>query len=115
MDRRSLIAGGVQLVTIFTPIAAGLFAILRYLDVRNRELSTERLKTYNNLIRTMSGTRPDGSEAFLAEQIHAIYQLREFPEYSQTSIDMLEASMTAPEWKEELGVYASKVIKDLQQ
>ena len=115
LDRRMLIANSVQLLTIATPIAAGLFALLKYLDVRNRELKAERYKSYANLIRTMSGIKPDGSRAFLVEEIQAVYQLEEFEEFKNISIAILEASLAQPDWEAAMGEYARKVLEKLKQ
>jgi hypothetical protein len=65
LDRRTLLISGTQFLSIITPVAAGTFALVKYFDLRNRELRAERYKTYSDLIRTMSGLRPDGSRAFL--------------------------------------------------
>jgi hypothetical protein len=115
IDRRSMVVHGVQLLTILTPLAGGLFALLKYLDLRNRELRTERYKTYADLVRTMSGLKPDGTRAFLVEEIQAVYQLEEFDEYRDISIAILEASMRQPEWNQAMGEYARKVLADLKK
>jgi len=115
IDRRVLIANGVQLITVVTPIAAGLFALLKYLDVRNRELKAERYKSYAELIRTLSGIKPDGSRAFLVEEIQAVYQLEEFDEFKSISIAILEASMAQPEWEAAMGQYAKRVLENLKR
>ncbi len=115
LDRRVLIANGVQLLTIVTPIAAGLFALLKYLDVRNRELKAERYKSYADLIRTLSGIKPDGSRAFLVEEIQVVYQLEEFEEFNGISIAILEASLAQPEWEAAMGEYARKVLEKLKR
>ena len=104
----------VQLVTVLVPVCGGIFAVVKYIDVRNRELKAQRYQAYSELIRTLSGRRQDGSRTFLVEQISAIYQLREFEEYQETSVDILEASMRQPEWNNSLGAYAKRVIENLE-
>jgi hypothetical protein len=49
------------------------------------------------------------------EEIQAVYQLSNFPEFKDTSIAILEALAQQPEWNEIMGDYARKVIADLKR
>jgi hypothetical protein len=104
-----------QLVTVLVPVFAGLFGLLKYLDVRNRELKAQRYQAYSEVIRSLSGERSDGSHPYLVEQISAIYRLEEFREFKEITIQILEASMTNESWNKSLGKYAVKVITNLRR
>lgn len=60
-----------DLIGIITDSLAGLFAFIRWLDTRNRELKEKRYNTYMNLVSIISGKRPDSSTPNMTEQIAA--------------------------------------------
>jgi hypothetical protein len=105
----------IRLLSILAPLAGGLFALMRYLDTRNREAQEARNERYAATIREMSGLRADGSRTFLVENVAAIYRLTEFPEKRDVSLTLLEVSLSQPHWKDMLGPHAERVMDELRR
>ncbi|EGQ8107655.1 hypothetical protein I7096_005099 [Vibrio parahaemolyticus] len=58
------------------------FSAKRYLSIREKELASERFTRYHDLIKAISkGADADG-DLKMVSQIAYIYELRNFPEYS---------------------------------
>ncbi|HOO81245.1 MAG TPA: hypothetical protein PK513_01940 [Alphaproteobacteria bacterium] len=70
-----------QFLSVLTVTFAGLFAFIKWLDTRNRELKEKRYSKYMQLISVISGKREDSSPSNLPEQIAATWFLIEYKEY----------------------------------
>ena len=64
---------------------------IKYLDQRSREERTKRYELFHDLMRRVSaqGDKP-GDGLPLTQQLAAIYELRQFTEYSYASVPILQ-------------------------
>lgn len=75
------ITANTQLISTITIVFGGLFAFVKWLDSRNRELKEKRYSKYMELISIISGYHINGSTPKLTEQIAAVWFLLEYKEY----------------------------------
>ena len=106
-----------ELIGFVVAIIAGLFAFVKWIDARNRELKEERYKTYMDLIGVISGKRIDSSTPNLTEQIAAIWFLLEYKEYYEVTKKIfsdsdLENMANAP-WVKHVLPHIRKLIKEI--
>lgn len=77
-------------IGIILTILTALWASLRALAVRRRELRAQAFETYHKLIHTLVAKDDRGEDPKLDVQIAVIYELRRFPAYFDLSLGMLE-------------------------
>ena len=69
----------------FLPIAAafgaGFFAILRWIDLRRREVADDEFEKVFRLIMIVTGQHPNGHGARILDQVAAVWMLKEYPKY----------------------------------
>jgi hypothetical protein len=75
-----------QNLTYLAAIAAGLIALIKYLDQRQRELREQRFEQYWRLIDTCV------ESPMLAKQQIALLLLKRYPEYQNETIEFLTQS-----------------------
>jgi hypothetical protein len=85
----------LKYLSVITVAGAGIaFAVglWKYVDQRDREERHRRMETFDSLMRRVSafGERPDDRVA-LTQQVAAVYELQNFPEYAYASIPILES------------------------
>ncbi len=99
-------------------VSAGLFAFIKWLDTRNRELKESRYKTYMDLIGVISGKRKGSSTPNMSEQIAAIWFLVEYKEYYDITRKIFSESdlenMTNRPWIKHLLPHIEKLLKQIQ-
>lgn len=64
-------------------LASIAFSAKRYLAIRDKELASERFTTYHDLIKAISKGADSSGPLKMVSQIAYIYELRNFPEYSE--------------------------------
>ncbi|MFA4994540.1 MAG: hypothetical protein WC521_04465 [Bdellovibrionales bacterium] len=70
-----------QLLSVLTAVIGGVFAFIKWIDVRHMELREKRYAKYMELVSTISGRHPDGNALCITEQIAAVWFLLEYKEY----------------------------------
>jgi hypothetical protein len=112
-----LISQNTEIIGFVVAIFAGLFAFVKWIDTRNRELREKRYKTYMDLIGVISGKRTDSTTPNLTEQIAAIWFLLEYKEYYEITKKIfsdsdLENMANAP-WVKHVLPHIHKLIKEI--
>src|SRR5262249_32968726 len=79
----------VQNITFLAAVAAGLFALIKYLDQRQRELQERRFEQYWRLIDTCQ------ESSFVVKQQIALLLLKRYPEYVNETVEFLTNSKRA--------------------
>jgi hypothetical protein len=81
----------LSVITVAGAAISFVFGFLKYLDQRKREERTKRYELFHDLMRRVSaqGDKP-GDGLPLTQQLAAVYELRQFTEYSYASIPILE-------------------------
>lgn len=74
------IAQNKELIGFAIAVVAGLFAFIKWIDTRNRELKEKRYRIYMDLIGVISGKRADSTTPNITEQIAATWFLLEYKE-----------------------------------
>lgn len=77
-------------IGILLTILTALWASLRALAMRRRELRAQTFETYHKLIHTLVGKDARGEDPKLDVQIAVIYELRRFPTYFDLSLGILK-------------------------
>jgi hypothetical protein len=85
------ITANTQLMSIIVIVFGGVFAFVKWLDTRNRELKDKHYSKYMDLIGIISGIRPDGTVPRITEQIAAIWFLREYKGYNKVTYKIFSA------------------------
>jgi len=88
----------IAYASIVVPLVALTFSAYHYLRTRSAELKQKRFKNYHNLINELVGA-VKGEELKLDSQIAKIYELRNYREYREVSIRILEGLKR--KWKNE--------------
>lgn len=70
-----------DLIGVLSVTLAGLFAFIKWLDTRNKELKEARYQSYMELVSLISGNKKDGTPAKLTEMTAAVWFLLEYKEY----------------------------------
>ncbi len=81
----------LSVITVAGAAASFVIGFIKYLDQRNREERTKRYELFHDLMRRVSaqGDKPDDGLP-LTQQLAAIYELRQFAEYSYASVPILQ-------------------------
>ena len=83
------ISQNIDSITLIIAIFAGLFAFIKWIDSRNRELKNERYKKYMQLIRVISViSRP--RKGGITEQVASVYMLLEYKKYYKITLKVLD-------------------------
>lgn len=77
----AFISQNAQLIGVLVTVFGGLFAFIKWIDLRNRELKEKRYARYTELVGTIAGKRPDGVSPTMLDQIVAVWFLLEYKEY----------------------------------
>lgn len=101
-------------------IGAITWAAVHYINLQSKEVKQKRFETYHLLIRNFFEPLPNQEKPLLDRQIAIVFEMRNFPEYYEISLRMLEGLL--PEWdkKQEWSRLAAetkstiKYIKDKQ-
>lgn len=75
------ITQNTNLIGLITISFTGLFAFIKWMDSRSKELKERRYSTYINLVSVISGKRSDSTVPNITEQIAATWFLLEYKEY----------------------------------
>ena len=78
------------IVAILTAVIPAVWTFVRYLDLKNKELQHERFKIYHELIRNLVEPDASGQRMSIDRQIAVVYELRNFKEYFEVTLRMLE-------------------------
>lgn len=108
-----------QLLSVITVTLAGLFAFIKWIDTRNRELKEKRYSTYMGLISVISGKREDGTTPNLTEQIAATWFLVEYKEYYKTTgkifLNSDLANMANEPWVKHVLPHIKAMLEEISQ
>jgi hypothetical protein len=98
-------------------IGGGLFASVKWYDIRNRELRQQNWNDYQEALDIVWGRDLQGQDISAARQLAAIYRLTRFPEfYLATVIALEEAGERNPvSWKQDVGPHATRIVKVLKK
>jgi hypothetical protein len=88
----NLISQNNFLISVIIISITSLFAFIKWLDTRNREIKEKRYSKYRSLISTIFGKREDSSTPNLGEQIACVWLLEEYKEYYNTTSKILSNS-----------------------
>ena len=78
------------IVAILVAVVPALWTFIRYLNLKNKELQHERFKIYHELIRELVQPDTPGQPMSMDRQIAVVFELRNFKEYYELSLRMLE-------------------------
>lgn len=117
-----LISDNVNLIPSILAIVGGLYAFIKWLDERRLRLEDrklafkdERLKGYQSLLMTLSGSTTGG----LLEQVASAWQILEYQEYDEMTLRIFrnrELLETAPDaWKKTVLPELNEVLKVIKQ
>jgi hypothetical protein len=99
-------------------VCGGLFAWVKWVDSRNREIKEKRYSTYMNLINIISGKCPDGRVVMLTEEIAAVWLLLEYKEYDNITRKIYShqavRNSTAQEWNETVLPTIDELLQELK-
>ena len=84
-----------DLVPVVAIIGAGFFALLRWIDLRRREVADDEFEKVFRLIMIVTGQHPGGAGARIVDQIAAVWMLKKFPKYSDVIVRSLDIDYTA--------------------
>jgi hypothetical protein len=108
-----------DLIGFVIAIIAGLFAFVKWIDTRNRELKEKRYKTYMDLIGVISGKRTDSTIPNITEQIAATWFLMEYKEYYKMTRKIFSESdlenMANEPWVKHVLPHIRKLITEITQ
>ncbi|EOB6258701.1 hypothetical protein ACHELR_000688 [Vibrio fluvialis] len=65
------------------------FSAKHYLSIRDKELASERFKTYHELVKAISKGGDQDGQFKRVSQLAYIYELRNFPEYTELTTSTL--------------------------
>ncbi len=88
LNTNAVILGIVM--TIFLAIIPAAWSFIRYLSLKSKELRFERFKIYHQLVRELVEPEAEGRGMMLDRQIAIVFELRNFPEYHEVTLRMLE-------------------------
>lgn len=108
-----------QLLGVIIVTFGGLFAFIKWIDTRNRELREKRYSTYMNLISVISGKREDGTTPNLTEEIAATWFLLEYKEYYKTTEKIFSNSdlknMANEAWVKHVLPHIKSMLEEISQ
>ncbi|TOA90231.1 hypothetical protein CGK17_16610 [Vibrio parahaemolyticus] len=106
-----------DLIGVLAVVFSGLFAFVKWLDTRKRELREKRYRTYMDLISIISGKRQDSSAPNITEQVAAVWFLVEYKEYYKTTVRIFSESdlenMANGPWVQHVLPHITKLIKTI--
>ncbi len=113
------ISQNIDSITLIIAIFAGLFAFIKWIDSRNRELKNERYKKYMQLIRAISGSKEtEGASICITEQIASSWMLLEYKEYHKITLKILDnedlKKMSNDRWQKFVLPQIKKVIEEIR-
>ncbi|MEQ3651674.1 hypothetical protein [Hyphomonas sp.] len=71
----------VKVFPVAAAIGAGSLALLRWIDLRQREIANDEFEKVFRLIMVVTGQHPDGTGARILDQIAAVWMLKEFSRF----------------------------------
>lgn len=80
------------------PLVTLVFSAHRWLAIREAKLKAERFQTYHRLVHSISVGASEHGSMKLTSQLAYIFEIRNFPEYSQLTERVL--SLLRKEWGE---------------
>ncbi len=92
----AIIGSIVAIAAFLLSFASLAFSAYRFVKVRQEEQRQRRFENYHKLIAELVGGARDRQVMKLDSQIAIIYELRNFKEYSEVTIRILNSLMT--EW-----------------
>lgn len=113
------ISQNIDSITLIIAIFSGLFAFIKWIDSRNRELKNERYKKYMQLIREISGSKEtEGASICITEQIASSWMLLEYKEYHKITLKILDnedlKKMSNDRWQKFVLPQIKKVIEEIR-
>ncbi|MDD3183369.1 MAG: hypothetical protein PHD48_11290 [Alphaproteobacteria bacterium] len=106
-----------QLLSVLTAVIGGVFAFIKWIDIRRLELKEKRYSKYMGLISTISGNRPDGSTPRITEQIAAVWFLLEYKEYRKITYKIFSSSdlkdMANEPWTKHVVPHIDQLMKEI--
>ena len=113
------VSQNIDSITLIIAIFAGLFAFIKWIDSRNRELKNKRYKKYMRLIRTISGSKETKDASIcMTEQIASSWMLLEYKEYYNITLKILDnedlEEMSNDPWLKFVLPQIKKVIQEIR-
>lgn len=106
-----------QFLSVLAAVVGGVFAIVKWIDIRHMELREKRYSKYMGLISTISGNRPDGSTPRITEQIAAVWFLLEYKEYHRITYRIFSSNdlkdMANEPWTKHVVPHIEKLLKEI--
>lgn len=78
------------IIGILIVVIPALWSFISYLILKNKELRHERFKIYHELIRELVQPDTPGQPMSMDRQIAVVFELRNFEEYYEVTLRMLE-------------------------
>ncbi len=89
----------VQWIAALFSIGAISWAVIRYIDLRSQEIRQKRFEVYHSLIKDFVQPDLTTGKTRLDRQIAIAFELRNFPEYYELSLRLLQGLCES--WKKE--------------
>ncbi len=80
----------IAFLTLIIALVSLAFSAWRYNNIRREELKQKRFTNYHNLIHKLVAGQPEEKFPRLDSQVAIIYELRNYPEYREVTIRILE-------------------------
>lgn len=77
------------IVAILLAVIPAIWSFITYLNLKNKEMQHERFTIFHKLIESLVQPQANGQGPFLDRQIAIVYELRNFPEYFELTIRIL--------------------------
>lgn len=77
-------------LTILLTAVAGIFKFWQYVNIKKTELRQKAFDNYHKLIKDLVQSDTQGEKIKLDRQVAAVYELRNYPEYFNVSIRILQ-------------------------
>ena len=78
------------IVTILVALIPAIWSFIRFINLKSKELRHERFKIYHGLIRELVQPDTPGQPMSMDRQIAIVFELRNFKEYYELTLRMLE-------------------------
>lgn len=78
------------IVAILIAVIPAFWSFMSYLNLKNKELRHERFKIYHELVRDLVQPDTPGQPMSMDRQIAVVFELRNFEEYYEVTLRMLE-------------------------
>lgn len=108
----------IKLIPAVAAVGAGLLAVLRWIDLRRREVANDEFEKLFRLIMIVTGHHPNGSEARMVDQIAAIWMLKKFSRHHDIISKAFDRDWKAigatPLFVEQVAPEIEKMLKEMK-